>query len=295
MINYGEGIALASALIWASTSLILKSLSQRFPAALITAIRCGVAGPFFWILLPFGPPLSTLTVVPLYEWVLLIGSVVTGIVIGDQLYLHAMKEIGVSRTMALVGTFPITTLIWQQLLLDLSVTRTFVLGCVLAASGVIILSYQSHQNRETDQEHPIRLKRGVLFALCAALLWGLSTTMLKPAMAHLTTIQANSLRMPLVTLALFGVWRLNKGHGNLRDLGWRTFMLIALTGLVGMGLGSYFYVEAVLLIGPAKTATLTSATPVIALIMAVVFLKESLTIRLVLSISLCVTGVKLVL
>lgn len=295
MINYGEAVALGAALVWASTSLVLKSLSQRYPAALITAIRCGVAGPFFWLLLPFGPPLSSLSAVPLQEWGLLIGSVLIGIVIGDQLYLHAMKEMGVSRTMAMVGTFPITTLIWEQVLLDSPITNRFIVGCLLAASGVIILSYQSHQNREIDTEHPTRLKRGVTFGLCAAMLWGLSTTMLKPAMAHLTTVQANSVRLPIVALTLFAVWRLNRGRGNLRDIGKRALALIAVTGMIGMGLGSYLYIEAVVLIGPAKTATLSSATPVISLTLAVLILKEQFTIHLLIGVLLCVTGVLLVL
>lgn len=295
MINYGEGVALGATLVWASTSLVLKTLSQNLPAALITAIRCGVSGPFFWMLLPFGPPLSTMIDVPLSEWGLLIGSVVIGIVIGDQLYLHALKEIGVSRTMALVGTLPITTLIWEQLLLDVPITGTFIVGCVLAASGVVSIAHQSHQSRDGGRERPARLKRGIVYALSTALLWGLSTTMLKPAMANLTNVQANSIRMPLVALALFGIWRLNQGRGNPRDIGWPTFALIAFTGLVGMGVGSYLYIEAVLFIGPAKTATLSSATPVISLILAAIFLKERFTARLLIGVVLCVSGVLLVL
>ncbi len=55
------------------------------------------------------------------------------------------------------------------------------------------------------------------------------------------------------------------------------------------------YVEAVLFIGPAKTATVTSATPVLSLILAVIFLKEQITLRLLTGVALCVAGVLLVL
>lgn len=296
MISYGELVALLSAGIWAITSLILKSLSERYPAALITAIRCGVAALFFWTWLPFGDvPISNFATVTTYEWVLLIGSVVLGIVIGDQLYLHALKEIGMSRTMALVGTFPITTLFWEQLLLNLPTSRTFVIGCLLAASGVIVLSYQSHQQKEIQKTKPIRLKRGVILSLSAAMFWGLSTTLLKPAVVHLSTVQANSIRLPLVTLCLMIVWRLNKGRGKLSDIEPKALILIAVSGLLGMGLGSFFYLEAVVHIGPAKTATLSAVTPVLSLIMGVLFLKEQFTIRLLLGVALCITGVLLVL
>jgi len=295
VISYGELVALLSAGIWAITSLILKSLSERYPAALITAIRCAVAGLFFWAWLPFAGPLSNYATVTPTEWLLLIGSVVLGIVIGDQLYLHAMKEIGVSRTMALVGTFPITTLFWEQLLLDLPTSKTFVIGCLLAASGVIVLSYQSHQNKDPKAEKPVNLKRGIILSLSAAMFWGLSTTLLKPAVVHLTSVQANSVRLPLVTLCLLGVWRLNKGRGKLRDIDKKALLLIAASGLLGMGIGSFFYLEAVVHIGPAKTATLSAITPVLSLTMAVLFLKEQFTFRLLLGVALCVTGVYLVL
>jgi len=295
MLSYGELVALLSAGIWAITSLILKSLTDQYPAALITAIRCGVAAIFFWCWLPFDEPLSNFVTVPAQEWVLLIGSVVLGIVIGDQLYLHALKEIGMSRTMALVGTFPITTLLWEQLLLDLPTSQTFVVGCLLAASGVIVLSYQSHQDKEKQIDKPLRLKRGVILSLSAAMFWGLSTTLLKPAVVHLSTVQANSIRLPMVTLCLMIVWRLNKGRGRLRDVEWKALTLIILSGLLGMGIGSFFYLEAVVHIGPAKTATLSAATPVLSLIMGVLFLKEQFTIRLLFGVALCVTGVLLVL
>jgi drug/metabolite transporter (DMT)-like permease len=294
-LSYGEFAALLSAGIWSITSLILKAMSERYPAALITSIRCAVGGLFFWAWLPFDGPLTNFATVPATEWYLLIASVVLGIVIGDQLYLHALKEIGMSRTMALVGTFPITTLFWEQLLLDLPASPTFVAGCLLAASGVIVLSYQSHKPRELPTERHIRLKRGVLLSLGAAMLWGLSTTLLKPAVVHLTSVQANSVRLPLVTLCLMIVWRLNKGRGRLQDIEHKALLLIAASGLLGMGFGSFLYLEAVVHIGPAKTATLSALTPVLSLIMGVAFLKEAFTGRLLVGVTLCVAGVFLVL
>lgn len=293
MINYGESVALICSFIWATNGLILKTISERVPPTLITAIRCGIATPIFWVLLPFGPPLETLLAVPLYEWALLIGSVFIGILIGDLLYLHAMRHIGISRTMALVGTFPISTLLWEQLLLDSPTTYTFVLGCFLAASGTILMSRQSQQQK--DNAEFTHMKRGVILALSAALLWGLSTTMLKPAIANLTSVQANSVRMPFVALGLLLIWRFNRRRNAALQLDKKTAIILCFTGLMGMALGSFLYIEAVDQIGPAKTATVSAATPVIALIMAVIFLKEALTIRLVLGISLCVTGVILVL
>ena len=46
-----------------------------------------------------------------------------------------MKEIGVSRTLALTGHFPLTTLLWQTLLLDAPFSLTLLLGDALVVGG----------------------------------------------------------------------------------------------------------------------------------------------------------------
>ena len=68
-----------------------------------------------------------------------------------------------------------------------------------------------------------------------------------------------------------------------------------MTGVLGMGLGSYFFLLSIDMIGPAKTAVLASVAPVFGLIMAASFLKEPLNTRLVAGVFLCVGGVWLVL
>ena len=128
----------------------------------------------------------------------------------------------------------------------------------------------------------------------AAFLWGLSTVMLRPAIVHLTSVQANSVRMPLVSVILFLVWWWTRLRGCLREMGLRALTIVAATGIAGMGVGSMLFLTAIRLAGPAKTATLASSSLVFGMAMAVAFLKEELTLRLVLGVLLCVSGVWLV-
>ncbi|MCZ6635706.1 MAG: DMT family transporter [bacterium] len=292
LISYGEAVGLLSAFIWAVNSLIIRTQSFNVPPTLMNAIRCAVAALFFWCLLPFNANLSDYARVTPYEWACLMSSVTIGVVVGDTLYLWSIREIGVARTMALVGTTPITTLAFEKLLLGLEVSSTFVLGCFLAASGVFCLAGKPKQ---THPDTTINLKRGVLLSLSAALLWGLSTTLLKPAIANLTAVQANSIRMPFVAGLTFLTWRLRSDGMGLQQLGKKALIIVAFTGLLGMGVGSLFYLTTIGLVGPSKTATLTAATPVFALIMSILFLKEKITLRLLLGVLLCASGVYMVL
>ena len=75
----------------------------------------------------------------------------------------------------------------------------------------------------------------------------------------------------------------------------RTLVVVGGVGILGMGLGSLCFLTALELIGPAKTTLLAGMSPVLALAMAVLFLKEKVNARIVLGVVLCTAGVWLVL
>ncbi|NKB71729.1 MAG: EamA family transporter [Candidatus Latescibacteria bacterium] len=289
--SYGEIIGLACAFIWAFNGLVLRQQLQQVPPMLANAVRCGTAGLcFVGLLLVAGPPLASFGQVPAVEWALLLGSVTIGLVIGDTLYLHAIKRIGAARTLALVGIHPLTTLFFEWLLLDRLVGWSLLAGCCLVVAGVVCLS-QEHGAR---QDRGPMLGKGALLALAAAVMWGLSTVMLDPAMRHLEPIQANCVRLPFVALVLLSVQRGVGGAAGWPPLQGRALAIVAATGLLGMGVGSWMYLTALDLIGPTKTATLSSASPVFGLVLALFFRQERLHGRLVVGVLLCVGGVWLV-
>ena len=122
------------------------------------------------------------------------------------------------------------------------------------------------------------------------MLWGLAVTLLKPALAHLTIVQANALRMPVVALLLYLALVRPSGE-RLRSLSQRAWILLVGSGLLGMGLGAYMFLTALSLLGPAKAVTLTSASPVFGLALAVLFLKERVDARVLAGVACCLAGV----
>jgi len=289
LLSLGELCALGSALLWAVNSMMLRTRSHQVSPAAMNVIRCGCAGLFFWIWLPFSNPLEGLEQVSGEEWLLLIGSIVVGMVTGDTLYLTAIREIGLSRALALSSTYPLTTLLFEWLLLSRPASPGLALGCVLVAGGVVLLSGRGQE----PESRPQRLKYGVILSLAAAVLWGLSTVMLYPAVAHLTLVQANSVRMPLVALLLYLI-RI-RSTAEFRGLDRRTLLVVAGSGLIGMGVSSLMYLASIKLIGATKAVTLTSVSPVFGLILSVAFLKEKVSLRVLVGIAACMGGVWLVL
>ena len=289
--SYGELVGLACAFIWAFNGLILRHQLQQVPPMMVNAVRCGVAGLcFIALLLAAGPPLALFGRVPAIEWALLLGSVSIGLVVGDTLYLHAIKQIGAARTLALVGIHPLATLFFEWLLLDRSIGWILLAGCCLVVAGVVMLAEFGSARPQKQQS----LGLGAGLALLGALLWGLSTVMLDPAMRHLEPVQANSVRLPFVALVLLSVQRFAGAGPGLSRMRGRSLAVVAFTGVLGMGLGSWMYLTALNLIGPTKTATLSSAAPVFGLVLSLFIGQERLQPRLVLGVLLCVGGVWLV-
>ena len=294
-VSVGEWLALISALVWAINGIIIRPYLNRAPVPLLNGIRCGAAGVVFWIVFAFSPEYWSFAEVTSLEWTYLIGSVMLAIGVGDTMYMVSLREIGVPRALAVAGTFPLPTLFFEWLLLDQSFTSTFVLGCVAVVAGVICLSRRRQRNDDAMQTG--NLKLGILMALGASLAWGLGTVFTKQALTHLAAVQANTVRLPLVALIMFGIYRLRFGRSRPSSIQMdiKSWLVVAAAGITGIGLASYMYLEALKLIGAAKTTTLSACSPLFGLVLAMIFLGEKVDSLTVAGVVLCITGVWLVL
>lgn len=290
-VSEGELIGVACSLVWATSATIVRTQSFKVSPGLMNALRCTAAALMFWVVLGLFGSLDAYAFLSVNEWLLLAGSVIIGISMGDTLYLWSIKEIGPSRTMALVGIVPLPTLVFEYVLLDQPFPAQFVAGCFLVVAGVACLS----QRGKRPESITGSLKLGVTLSLTATVLWGLSTVMIKPAIANLTPVEANSVRMPLVALVLFGGYILTRSPTVGAPLTRRTVLIVAGTGLLGMGFGSFLFLKSIAMIGPTKTAVLGALAPVFTMVIAAIFLKERITGLVAVGVVLCVGGVVLVL
>lgn len=289
--SFGEFSALSCAFVWAGSNLVLQTQSQKIPLLLMSVTRCATGTLLFWVLLPFDDPLTAFRQVPAHEWGAVFGSMLVGVCIGDTIFLLAIKEIGASHASAVGSIQPLTTLFFEWLLLRSPISWSLFIGSCFVVLGVICLSRAPARNLVASRmpQTEKRFRIGIPLALLTALLWGLSTVLLKAGLTSLTPIQVNSVRLPFVTVILYTTWALSgRKTDKLRK---SSLLLIASSGLFSMGLGSLLYLIALAKIGPSKTSALISTSPVFSLIMALVILKEKISLRLALGVGLCVAGV----
>ncbi len=292
---YFELAALGSALVWAVSSFMIRTQTAKMSPTAINTIRCAVAGIAYWIILPFGSPVSDLGGLSALTWALLFASVVANITLGDTFSIVALKEIGLSRSMPLTGTFPLATIAFECILLGEPFDYTLLVGALFVVAGIVFLVRDPPQLADEARATTGSLKLGLLFAAGASIMWGLGTILLKLAIVDMTILQANSIRMPMVAVLLLATRIIPTGRAGLRFVDRRAVLTVAASGLIGMGLGSYLYVSALNGLGPAKAVTLNATYPVFGLILAVLFLGEKVRVSILAGVACCLAGVWIVL
>jgi drug/metabolite transporter (DMT)-like permease len=291
----GEAYAIASAFLWALSSTLVKSQTEKIGIVLMGALRTIPALVVYWGLLFLTGRGNALFQLPLRNWVFLMGSTLIGLVIGDLLYFESMRYLGLGRALPLSSIYPFFTIVLALLFLDEHITWSIVGGAALIVGGAYLLAFprgRGHVHADEDAQQ-LNLK-GVALALAAAVCWGTSTILLWQGLQGVSVPVANTVRLSVLALVLWAVAARGKQvrlvgnyfHGE----GLRTLGIVFLAGIIGMTLGTFAYLAAVQLAGAARTSILTSAMPLFGVPFSLV-LGERLTGRTVLGTLLTIGGV----
>jgi len=283
---------LVSATLWATTSLAVKAQSTRVDTFSFNAFRMAIGSMVFLALLPFFGGWDALMGLTSTSRAALGISIICGGVIGDSIYFWSMTQIGAARAMPLSGIFPIFTWALAVPILGEQITPWAILGTVFVIGGLVLLA---PANAATENKDPRRNRLGVIAAIIAAMMWALSTTLMKIGLADGTNIIAiNSFRLPLgaivlsLLIARFGAKNIWQGYTR------ANLPLLIGISLLSVGLGSIFWILSVQYAGAARASLVNAMAPLIGAPLAVIFLRERITWRIALGTCLAVLGVGLV-
>lgn len=298
--GFGELLGLIAAIIWATSNTLLRMQTVRLGAVAVNFWRCVVTIPFFIILfLIVRDPGTLRDLAPLTILYIVLG-VCIGMVTGDTLQYHAIKLIGVSRSMPISGCFPLFTVFFAWLLNGEPIRVQVLGGAVVVMLGVLLISLPKRAHARIGiiaAPAPVVVDRtnaiGIVFSLIAAVCWSLSTVVQSKALAHSDAITVNLVRMPVAACVLLIA---SRGRANipLRQFGARTFLFLVVIGIFGTGLASISYLGALKIAGAGKTAVLGATAPLFALPLSVLLLGERPGLRAVMGTLLTVLGIALV-
>lgn len=287
----GTLVGLLCAITWAMGSILMKELSHKLDPITLNAPRALVGGLLMLtIVFLTGRQEGYAAVTPLQLFFML-GSMAIGGGVGDALYVLSLSRIGVSRAFPIASTYPALTLLLGVLFLGEAVRLEVVGGLVLVTLGIALISQVSTSTVDSPRS---LTSEGTFLALGAALCWAVSMLMVAPGIQGHDPILVASIRVPALAAALWSIALVRGSWRQLAILQGREWVILVVGGLIGWGLGSMLFVQTVALIGPAQAAIITSTSPMFALPLSAIFLRERLNKRVVGGTVLTIIGVILV-
>jgi drug/metabolite transporter (DMT)-like permease len=213
-------------------------------------------------------------------FLLLLGSTLSSIVIGDSLYFVAAARIGVARALPIASSFPLLTTLGAVTLLGEPHTVALVTGVVLVVGGVILIGGE----RAPAGGRPDPL--GIALAGLAACMWASSGLFLGPALKLLDPVAANIVRFPLATFFFAGYLVIARPTEQLNA----RLMWLTVVSAVGTLASAMLFLVGISAAGVARGVALNATSPVFSAILAVLLLHEHLSRRAALGVGCSVLG-----
>ncbi len=245
----------------------------------------------------------------------LIFAIIT-IAIGDVLSLFAFKRLDAAIAQPITAIYPVFTTL-SLLIFSLEViTIIIIIGTLLNVLGVSVITFFKKKKnlplsllqetieevKEKDvtftiQKTPIIDPVGIVFALIAALFWGITIVFTKLLLEPETNfvIPMMALRNGVMTIVagiIAFIVTQNK-HLNLKDSFFpskKSTIFLVIGGAVTWIAGGVSFFTAVTLIGAGRSTPISSLSPLIVLLYSFFFLKEKIRKQQIVGIVLIVIG-----
>lgn len=325
----GVVAALAAAVSWALASAMLASQVQRLDTLSASALRTIGASLFFVVAVFVLGADADIAHMAAGDILQLIGTGVILLVLGESLYTAAIASIGLTRTFAtVIGLEYVVAFLLAALLIGEAVTWQEVLGALLVLVGVYFVSLYGRTRRTALVAEPApggggapavpagapsRATKlggtvlpiigrvtpgfwaGLALAVAAGIAWGGNVVWLRSAAEGSDAAAAGAVRLvgaaPLLLLAtvMQRDWSAQRG-----TVSRRTVSVLVLSGVLGYGVASLLFIVALGRIGTGPSVVLFSTSPIFGLAFGALFLRDPITIWMLIGTLLAVAGVALI-
>ncbi|MDZ7937976.1 MAG: DMT family transporter [Rhodoferax sp.] len=261
-----DWLALGAACCWAITSLLSAPQARHLGAFAFTRWRMGLVLLMLLPIVLLSGGWRTLS--PQVVGVLMVSGLI-GIFVGDTALFACMNRMGPRRSGVLFATHALFSALLGFAVLDERMGPRAMLGSALVVGGVMTAVALGARKDESHELEAIRghWAWGVALGLLAALCQALGSLIAKPVMvAGVDPVAATAVRVAATTAAhVLLLWAgarvaTTRNPVNLSVLGW-----VALSGLIGMGLGMSLVLMALQHGNVGLVGILSSVSPVLVL------------------------------
>jgi drug/metabolite transporter (DMT)-like permease len=275
--------------LWGLQPLILKPVLAVYSVGLAAFVRSAAALTLFGIVALLSRRRREPSAIPgrigasLALW-LLTGGV--GLGLCNVLWNASLTRttIGASSILQLGGTLAIAC--YGLLVLREPFGPLRAGGLLLSLAGLVLVSWNGESLGALVAS---RYFQGNLFALASGLGWGVCAIAQKVSVRERSSVQ--------VAVSIFAVSALTSGAAALSGPAMvapfspALLAALALTGLLGMGLGNVLFAEAMRTLTASVGAVALAASPLVSLLSAVLFLHEPISVYLMIGAPLTCAGV----
>ncbi|MBN1971721.1 MAG: DMT family transporter [Candidatus Delongbacteria bacterium] len=290
--NYGESIALMTALCWSFTALFFESAGKRIGSLSLNLIRLLIAFIYLSIYTYFTRGLFFPVDAGIHQWGWLLFSGFIGFYLGDLFLFKGFITIGARISMLIYSLVPPMTAIIGWLILGETLTGIDLLGMAITLLGVslVILQKGDESNKKLKLSRPLS---GILFAFGGAVGQAFGLIISKFGMENYNAFAATQIRtiagiVPffLTILILGRIPKLKAAFINKEAMG-RIFF----GAFFGPFLGVSLSLIAIQHIATGVASTVMSIVPVLLIPLTIIFFKEKIKLIEVIGALIAVSGV----
>jgi len=280
-------------LAWAVASLVIKPISTKFTPLSINSIKLSIGWIILTTIMALWGKLSSLTFTTWHSAAYVIGSGIFGLAIGTTLQIKSFSLADISKVYPIAfSSWFFFTAVVATVFLGEAVTYHTILGAILIASGITLLS-SSSKVRGKEESPNTDSAKGIIFALLAGLCWAVGTNLVKLGLYEVDPLMVNVIRLPFAAL-LVATLALSRGEASeYRRYNHRALIQVGISGFLGQAIGEVLFFISVQLAGATKAAILSSTSPLFIAPLSIIFLKEKLTKRVILGTIACAVGILL--
>lgn len=286
----GEVYSILCAVLWAFAVVLFRRSGDSIPPLALNLLKCAASSllffPTLWLAgIGFWPEVAHT------DLFLLAASGLIGITLADTLFLKSLNLLGAGLSQVVACLYSPFVIFFSLAFLGESLAPWDIAGTILILSGVLLTV-----ERNPQEEVASRRTAGVLIGAAAFAFMALGVVLAKPALGRTSLLWASGFRLVTATVGLAVLLPLfargRRSLARLRPSGaWKTALLAS---FVGTYLAMIVWLAGVKYTAASVASILNQTSAVFVLPFAAVILKEPVTARHLIALSLALGGVILV-
>ena len=222
-------------------------------------------------------------------WLWLGLSGIFGITIGDTTYFATLNRLGPRRTLVLTSLIPVLASFLAMVLFEERLSAVGWIGAVLTIGGVSWVMWEKVEGGEDTGSW----RAGIAYGLLTVISCSVGIIFSKIGVDETRPLDGTFIRMSCGTagLIVFGLFRKDMGAW-LRPLKIKkNFMVLVGAAFMGTYLGMWFALAALDWANVTLSSILSSTSPIFVLPLAMIFMKEKVSLRGVVGALIAVAGI----